>query len=127
MRGDSFNTEKRNRYLGCLRKGMRQGEACRAAHIDRRTVWSYKKNHPEFQSEIDEAEADYCDQVEKHLLRMIKKLNVTAAIFWLTNRAPERWKDRRNVAQPQVQGTETEALKEIKERLDKYLKKEDSE
>lgn len=111
-----FTEEKRARYLGSLRQGLRHGQACRAANISRQTVWQYKKAHPEFQQEIDHAEADYCDEVEKCLLKSIRKLNLSAMIFWLTNRAPDRWRDRRG--QPTIiQQADDPVLADILKRL----------
>src|SRR4051794_5000689 len=98
MESIRFNEKKRERYLGCIRKGMRHGEAARAAKIDRTTVWKYKKEHPEFAAEIERAEADACDEVERCLLQAIRdNLSIPGMIFWLTNRSPDRWRDRRNV------------------------------
>jgi hypothetical protein len=66
------------------------------------TVLEYRKAHPEFQAMIDQAQADQCDQVEKHLLAACERLNVAAIIFYLTNRSPDRWRDRRNTAKVEI-------------------------
>ncbi len=111
--------KKLTRYVGALRKGLRHGEACRAADLHRDTVWEYKKKYPEFKEQCDCAEADFCDTVEKHLLEAIsEKKNMTGIIFWLTNRGNGRWKDMRNVGAVETQGDNNEALKAILARLE---------
>ncbi len=114
-------SDKLQRFLGALRQGLRRGAAARAAGVSRMYVWRHLQEHPEFQEEIDRAEADACDMVEEALLRAInEKLNVPGMIFWLTNRAPDRWKDRRGVPPtgPQAADPQAEALAAILKRLE---------
>jgi predicted transcriptional regulator len=116
-----FTAVKRDKYLGCLRSGMRRGEAARRAGVTRWTVTNHMKADPEFAAACDLAEADACDLVEDSMLEAIKKGNVTAMVFWLMNRSQGRWVDKRQPtvvvpSQPQdLEKVKDELLKKLKE------------
>ena len=50
-----------------------------------------------FRDAVDQAEMDANECVEDALFAAAVGGNVTAQQVWLYNRAPERWKDRRNI------------------------------
>jgi hypothetical protein len=88
-----FNEKCRQRYLGCLRSGLRRGAAARAAGISRYQVWVYCKQHPDFAQECEEAEVMVCEPVEDALRRKALDGNIVAIKFWLCNRCPDRWRE----------------------------------
>lgn len=114
-----FNDINREKYLGCLRQGMRRGAAAKAAGISRQQVLAYQRQHPEFLRECQQAEADACDVVEEALWRKAVDGNMTAIVFWLLNRSEGRWQDKRAVSQVNVnvptQDTEAELLLRLAE------------
>lgn len=86
-----FNPLSRDRYLGCLRAGMRRGEAARAAGVSRQTIYHAQQRDEQFAADCLQAEADGCEVVESYLLEACKDLDVSAIKFYLTNRNPGRW------------------------------------
>jgi len=96
MKFGKFDDIKKAKYLGALRQGLRRGAAARAAGISRETVRSLVKNDKDFARQQEEAEADACDIIEDALFQKAKSGNVTACIYWLQNRSPDRWQDKRN-------------------------------
>ena len=91
-----------------LREGATPGELAGMLNISVSTLNRYRKQHPEFRQLFEEAKAAADDLVEAALLRRAtgyenvegKEVppDVRAAVFWLKNRRPESWKDRREVA-----------------------------
>lgn len=92
-----FNATARAAYLKAIEDGCSMTEAAAAIGLDRTTVWAYRKQHPEFEEQIFEAERASVAVVESALFEQCRKGNVRAIEFYLCNRAPERWSDRRNV------------------------------
>jgi hypothetical protein len=93
-----FNPFSKARYLGCLRAGMRRGEAARAAGVSTQTIRYQRARDEDFNQQCYEAESDATDHVESCLMRNIENGDTRAAIFWLVNRAPERWKAEKRQA-----------------------------
>lgn len=95
-----FTTLKQEIFLGCLRAGMRRGEAARRAGVSRQSILAHSKKHPEYAALEEQAEIDACEIVEDACLKQIlEKGNPTLIMFWLQNRAPHRWCDRRTPVQ----------------------------
>jgi hypothetical protein len=91
-----FTTLKKAEYLQKLRAGFRRGTAATAVGVTRWTVNEAKKGDQRFAAACVAAEAEGCELVEDALVMAARSGNVTAMIFYLTNRAPDRWQDRRN-------------------------------
>lgn len=115
-----LNENKQAHYLALIRKGYRIGDACKAVGITRVALWEFKRRHPEFALLEEEAEAEYCDQIEKSLLRATDNLNMTAIIFWLTNRSKGRWIDKRT-PDVKIQVSATQNPDELKKKLEQFL------
>jgi len=77
-----------------------------AIHTD--TLYQWRKVHPEFSEALKEGKATPDDEVEAALLRRAKGFkyveqgkervalpDTTACIFWLKNRRPSDWRDKR--------------------------------
>lgn len=90
-----FTAEVRARFLDRLREGVRRGKAARSVGVDPSTVRRYAQRVPEFADEMRLAEDEAHEEVEDALFLAAKSGNVTAMIFYLTNRQPDRWADRR--------------------------------
>lgn len=65
--------------------------------VSRQTLYNWRKKY----EEIDEAlrmGKDVADrQVENALFKAALEGNVTAIIFWLKNRKPDKWRDMKNI------------------------------
>ena len=55
------------------------------------------KDEPEFREALEEGEAMGIAQVTGYLMNAAREGNVTAQIFYLKNRDPDNWKDRRDI------------------------------
>jgi hypothetical protein len=75
-------------------KACNISEACKAIDISRTTYYNWLSTDPVFKKEIQDAEASMIDYVEGQLLTAIKRGNITAMIFFLTNRASDKWKHK---------------------------------
>lgn len=66
--------------------------------INRATLYEWREKDPKFAAAWDEVipQADdlLADEAENGLLRLIKANNVTAIIYTLNNRRPDRWRAR---------------------------------
>ena len=93
-----FNEALREQIIGALKMGAGVAVAAQRVGISRRTVYHYAEAHPEFKQRMDEARAYADDQVEQTLFETAKGGNTTAMIFWLKNRRPTEWRDRREIS-----------------------------
>ncbi len=121
---NKFDEHRKAKYLGGLRHGLRLGEAAKYAGVSRCLVWSYGKQHPAFLEECRLAEECACDKVESALMLKALGGNMTAIIFWLCNRSPERWRDKRNPVQVVTAAPEShQSLDSIRAELEEALLK----
>lgn len=90
-----FIDEVREVYLEALRQGGGRMSSAAIAGVSPNTVARYAEEHPEFREEIAFAELFAANLVEESLHASALKGNTIAQIFYLTNRSPERWQDRR--------------------------------
>jgi hypothetical protein len=61
--------------------------------VSNELVRLYRKSHPEFCVEEEEAEREACGHVEDALYQAAVGGNVRACETWLYNRAPDRWRE----------------------------------
>lgn len=105
-----------------MRQGLTEEQAAKNLGVHESTFEDYKKRYPEFSEAIKRGKAPVDFEVENALLKRalgyeaddvhvsnymgevtitpIKKVyppDVTAAIFWLKNRRPDRWRDVKGV------------------------------
>ncbi len=90
-----FTRIKQEYFLGCLRLGMRRGEAAKCVGISRQQAMNYASAVPEYMKAIEEAEMSANDLMEDALWKTGIEGNVIAQKFWLLNRSPEKWQDKR--------------------------------
>jgi hypothetical protein len=95
--GRGFTPDKQAEYLDYLCKGMRRGEAAAATGVNVATIAAFRKKDPAFVAAEAEAEVQACDVLESALWNLASGGHMTALMFWLQNRAPDRWKDMRRV------------------------------
>jgi hypothetical protein len=96
-----FDRDKRRAYLKELANGVRRGQAACNVGVHRTTVIRAMKRSPRFTMAMHAAERLAIESVENAVFRAaVDKLNMVAAIFFLTNRDPEHWRDRRNPQSP---------------------------
>ena len=80
-------------FLVSIEKGASISDSCEAAHVSRTTIWRWRKIYKGFDNKILSIIDSRTQTVEDALYASALKGNVTAQIFWLKNRAKERWSD----------------------------------
>ena len=102
----------------CYQALCPESDIIRKLGISRRTFDRYRNEFPEFKALIDECREEAAvlatEQVENALLKRATGYisegeepkhvppDVRAAIFYLKNRRPEQWRDRREVTVPEL-------------------------
>jgi len=81
--------------LGAL--GLTMEEIADFWNIKRQTLSRWCRERPDLSSTIKKGKAEADMTVIQALLREAKNGNITGIIFWLKNRHPEKWRDRRDV------------------------------
>lgn len=94
--------ETRNRqkeaFLLSLERGASITDSCEAARVSRATIWRWRKRSKGFNNKTLSIIDSRTQSVEDALYSSALKGNVIAQIFWLKNRASDRWKDVKEVA-----------------------------
>jgi hypothetical protein len=85
------------RILGILAMGGDYGIAAKHIGVTRQAVSAHIKRHPKFAERVEEFRSMADENVKRSLYRAARNGNVTAMIFWLKNRQPEHWRDRREI------------------------------
>ena len=122
---DWLNTNKLTLLKGWARDGLTDKEIAARIGISVRTLARWKKHkvmrdsmavYPIAQALKDGKEVvDYA--VESALLKNAMNGDTTAIIFWLKNRQPEKWRDRRSDPKDQKQEIDIEDLTPLVELL----------
>lgn len=94
-RAKKFDNIKREQYLSLLSAGANKTGAAELVGVCRNTVRNRRIADDDFKERESRAEMASVARVESFLFRQASEGNVTAAIFFLKNRAPDRWRDRR--------------------------------
>lgn len=113
---------------GWARDGLTDEQIAHNMNISVSTLHEWKKNFSEFSDSLKKGKevADY--EVENSLYENALAGNITAQIFWLKNRRPDKWRDKpADNTNDSEQTTEYDALtaslkqlaKEIEENADK--------
>ena len=79
------------------RLGATDEELGRAFAVDVRTIGNWKGEHADFFQALKAGRLDADAAVADSLYRKALSGDVTACIFWLKNRRPDQWRDRRSV------------------------------
>lgn len=75
--------------------GATDKQVANAFHVSEQTINTWKKKHPKFLESL-KAKEDPDDLVEKSLFQSAIDGSNTAQIFWLKNRRPTQWRDKRD-------------------------------
>ena len=86
-----FTAPRRALVLKAIAKGKTRTAAMEAVGLHRSALSHTMKRDPEFAALVEAAEMPVHEAVESALLKSAKGGNVTAQIFYLCNRAKERW------------------------------------
>ncbi len=90
--------EKRNLQKKTFLKSLEQGtsiiKACKSADIAVVTAWRWRRDNKDFDEKVLAIIESRTQVVEDALYVGASKGNVIAQIFWLKNRAKDRWKDK---------------------------------
>jgi len=113
---NKFGVDKKALFLEKVAGGMRFTSASKAAGVDRSTVYNWLQKDPEFAEAYKQAEVAQIELVEDALIQQCLKGNATCLIFFLTNRAPDRYADRRNPTVIQHTMSRDEAVSLLKAR-----------
>ena len=95
--------EKKRKFLDIFEEVMTRDAAASAVGVDRRTVSRWMKQDPEFARTLREVDSRLSAArvvlVEDSMFHRVSTGQATAAetIFWLCNRASDRWRDVRHI------------------------------
>jgi hypothetical protein len=84
--------------------------------IRRTTLYDWKNKYPDINDALKKGKEIVDYEVENALLKRAKQGDVTAQIFWLKNRRPEKWRDK-------VQFTDETSLKKLDSLIEAIDKK----
>jgi len=87
--------QKIHTILEALKVGNSFRNACKMAGIDASTFWLWRKKNKRLNSIVLAIVDSRIQFVEDAVFKAACEGNTTAMIFFLTNRAPDRWADRR--------------------------------
>lgn len=94
----SISKKKRDKILQLLKNaGGNIAKTCEGAEIDRSTFYRWRKKDEEFNELVQEILDACTDNVESALYKNALEGNVTAQIFYLKNKRPEVFQDRRQL------------------------------
>ena len=79
-------------------QGLTKQQIATCLGISISTLKNKQNSNVTFLAAIKEGQAEGIEQVTNHLFEQSKKGNVTASIFYLKNRAPDEWHDRKELA-----------------------------
>jgi transcriptional regulator with XRE-family HTH domain len=81
-------------------EGLTDAEIAGKLHISRSTLNTWRKAHPELADALRQSKEIANAQVVMSLYQQALRGNVTAQIFWLLNRQPKAWRNKRDVEAP---------------------------
>ena len=102
---------------GWARDGATDEILAKKMGISPSTLYEWKNKFPEISEALKKGKEIVDFEVENAMLKAIENGNVTAMIFWLKNRQPEKWRDK-----PEC--TEDAAIKKLDEVLKKLNEQE---
>ena len=82
------------RVQGWARDGLTDQQIAQRMGIGVRTLYEWKKKHPQCSQPLKSGKEVVDYAVENALLKKALAGDVGACCFWLKNRRPDKWKDR---------------------------------
>jgi len=98
-----FTKRKQNQYLALRSQGIGPWKAAEEVGMSRVGIWQFAQDHPDFKAAEEAACETATDDVVNALWESAASGNVRACEYWLNNRRPDEWKDKKSVDQ-QVSG-----------------------
>ncbi len=102
------------------RDGLTDDQIANNMGISRSTLSEWKRKFPDISDALKKSKAVVDIEVENALYQAALDGNMTAIIFWLKNRKPEKWRDRQQVEMSgevgrgnPFEGLTTEELKKL--------------
>lgn len=89
---------------GWARDGLTDEQISKNIGINTSTLYDWKNKYSEISNALKKGKEVVDFQVENALLKSAMSGNVTAQIFWLKNRKPDKWKDKREEEPPETGG-----------------------
>lgn len=90
-------------------QGLTDAEISSRLKISRRTLYTWRKGHPELEEAMKDSKELADALVERSLFQKALSGDVTACIFFLSNRSPSRWK-RNGQVDVQITGSVKRAM-----------------
>lgn len=81
---------------GWARDGLTDEQITKKMGIGVSTLYTWQNNYQEIREALKKGRAPIDYEVENKLLELCRAGDKTAIIFWLKNRRPDLWKDRRD-------------------------------
>ena len=79
---------------GWARDGLTDEQIARNMGINPATLYEWKKKYPKISKSLKKSKDVADRQVENALFENAINGNITAQIFWLKNRKPDKWRDK---------------------------------
>jgi transposase-like protein len=108
---------------GWARDGLTDEQIARNMGINPATLYEWKKKYPKISKSLKRSKDVADRQVENALFENAINGNITAQIFWLKNRKPDKWRDK----QEYEDRTAIEKLDEILKGLRDNAAKQETE
>jgi transposase-like protein len=80
---------------GWARDGLTDEQIAHNIGIRRETLWNWRKQYPNIDNALKKTKEVVDRQVENALFKKAMSGDTTALIFWLKNRRPQDWRDKR--------------------------------
>lgn len=113
---------------GWARDGLTDEQISENMGIVPSTLYRWKNEYKEISEVLKKGKEVVDYQVENALLRNAIKGDTTAQIFWLKNRRPDKWRDKRDVehsgglsVQNQYESMTEEELMELAKKYEKII------
>ena len=82
---------------GWARDGLTDEQIAHNMGIATSTLYDWKKKYPEISETLKKGKEVVDIEVENALLKSALEGNITAQIFWLKNRKPNRWREKQSI------------------------------
>jgi hypothetical protein len=79
------------------RDGLTDEQIAHNMGVNVRTLYEYKNKYPQISQSLKKGKEVVDYEVENALYRAALDGNITAIIFWLKNRQPQKWRDKQQV------------------------------
>ena len=84
---------------GWARDGLTDEQIAKNMGISAKTLWDWKNKHSNICNALKKGKEVVDYEVENALLSSALEGNTTAQIFWLKNRRPDKWRDKKKQTQ----------------------------